>query len=46
VVRVRLGRMWTIDRQAFSIHAERDRFELSYATRLNRTVGLYFGWLT
>jgi hypothetical protein len=23
---------------------ERDRFELSYATRLNRTVGLYFGW--
>ena len=22
---------------------ERNRFELSYATRLNRTVGLYFG---
>ena len=22
---------------------ERDRFELSYATRLNRGVGLYFG---
>ena len=23
---------------------ERNRFELSYATRLNRAVGLYFGW--
>jgi hypothetical protein len=23
---------------------ERDRFELSYATRLNRAAGLYVGW--
>ncbi len=27
-----------------SIAAERDRFESSHATRLNRAVGLYFGW--
>jgi hypothetical protein len=24
-------------------HIERNRFELSYATRLNSSVGLYFG---
>jgi hypothetical protein len=23
---------------------ERNRFESSYATRLNRSAGLYFGW--
>ena len=26
------------------LKVERDRFELSYATRLNRAAGLYVGW--
>jgi hypothetical protein len=32
------------DWDANAIRDERNRFELSYATRLNRAVGLYFGW--
>ena len=33
----------SIDNGRMRIANERNRFELSYATRLNRPVGLYFG---
>jgi hypothetical protein len=33
-----------VDEALWSIRYERNLFELSYATRLNCAVGLYFGW--